>query len=284
MFFLFFHAFLWFFFVKKSFSHVRKPFSDVRYSFFLANGAFFHVKKPFCDVRYSFFLANISFCRVTRSFLRVTKWLSRQKTTFLREEICCFPLIKPHFPLENRGRDQDSLDSSIFFPVKPHPPWSGLRGLPQHLYIPYARTRGGQPLRLTGWFSNVGYCRRKFFMSIRDQMQIETPTMALFVFAFLTQFLTTIYSAFQISPSAIFGFLSAIGFLWLICWWLKEDSRRTGITWPLDLGMFLYVAWVFIVPYHLFKTRGLTGLWGILSFIVVLFAAWLSAAVITVVL
>src|ERR687896_328477 len=95
-----------------------------------------------------------------------------------------------------------------------------------------------------------------------------TPTLSaicLLVYVFGVQFADTLYLANEMAPPPGFEILSPLGFLWLICWWLESDSRRVGTKWPMDLGMFLYVAWIFIVPYHLFKTRGLRAFIGILS-------------------
>ena len=42
-------------------------------------------------------------------------------------------------------------------------------------------------------------------------------------------------------------------------WWFINDSKNHDIKWTneyLDIGMFLYAAWMFLVPYYLFKTRG----------------------------
>jgi hypothetical protein len=51
----------------------------------------------------------------------------------------------------------------------------------------------------------------------------------------------------------------------------------------MDLGMFLYIGWFFIVPYYLFKTRGVQAMIGIASFVGVFMAGWLSAAAVIVV-
>jgi len=85
----------------------------------------------------------------------------------------------------------------------------------------------------------------------------------------------------RLLPILIFAFLAVVGLergaLWarhaditgsstllqyvllfcLIGYWLDVDSRekRTFRVW--DLGFFLYVAWPFILPYYLVKTRGI---------------------------
>lgn len=121
-------------------------------------------------------------------------------------------------------------------------------------------------------------------MSISNSYRLATPTKALFAFVFVAQFVTTLYSAREIALPLFFDFLYPFASLWLICWWLREDSRRTGVTWPIDLGMFLYIAWIFILPYHLFRTRGLKGFLGIFSFIGILIAAWVAAAIVGILL
>jgi hypothetical protein len=51
----------------------------------------------------------------------------------------------------------------------------------------------------------------------------------------------------------------------------------------MDLGMFLSIGWVLVLPYYLFKTRGIKAMIGIASFLGVCVAAWSSAAIIIVV-
>ena len=112
---------------------------------------------------------------------------------------------------------------------------------------------------------------------------LVTPARAFFVFVFLIQFLDGLYVQLQIEIPGVFDTLSRIALVSLIWWWLRDDSRRLGITWVLDLGMFLFTAWLVILPYHLFKTRGLKGVIPILAYIlVVVFGA--AAAVVFVML
>jgi hypothetical protein len=106
----------------------------------------------------------------------------------------------------------------------------------------------------------------------------------LFLFTFFTQFIGGLYSAYGTELPPFFELLSRIAFAWLLWWWLREDSKRTAVTWPLDLGFFLFVGWILIIPYHLFKTRGLKGFFGILWFIGILLAAWVAATFVAVLL
>jgi len=119
-------------------------------------------------------------------------------------------------------------------------------------------------------------------MSFLTRIDLAPATKVLLVFAFITNFVGNIYSAYEIELPADFEFLSRIALTWLLWWWLKEDSKRTEVSWPLDLGFFLYVAWIVIIPYHLFATRGLKGFVGILSFIGAFAAGWLAAVLVIV--
>jgi hypothetical protein len=113
--------------------------------------------------------------------------------------------------------------------------------------------------------------------------RLAPTTKVLFIFVFFTQFLATMYATWQLEAPAAFEVLYAIAFLWLVWWWLVTDSKVTGVTWPMDLGMFLSIGWVLVLPYYLFKTRGIKAMIGIASFLGVCVAAWSSAAIIIVV-
>ncbi len=119
-------------------------------------------------------------------------------------------------------------------------------------------------------------------MNFRQRFQLATPAKVLFLFTFFVQFVGVLYSAGGIELPPLFDTIQPVAFLWLSWWWLKEDSRQTGVSWPLDMGMFLYMAWIVVLPYHLFKTRGPKGFLAIIMFIGVLSAAWITAAIISV--
>lgn len=85
----------------------------------------------------------------------------------------------------------------------------------------------------------------------------------------------------QLEAPWTFDVLSPIAFIWLIWWWLRDDSRKYGISWMLDLGMFLLMAWPIILPYHLFKTRGLSAFIPILTFILVVVSGTVTAVAVS---
>jgi hypothetical protein len=102
-------------------------------------------------------------------------------------------------------------------------------------------------------------------------------TVALVLYIAFVQIIEVAYAASEVAPPAAFDLLNPISFLGLLCWWLQKDSVRTGVSWPLDLGMFLYVGWILVLPYHLVKTRGVRGLVGICIFVGVIAAIWVLA-------
>jgi hypothetical protein len=97
--------------------------------------------------------------------------------------------------------------------------------------------------------------------------QVASPTALLYVFLVITQIVSGFYLASELEPPPSFTLLYALGFLWVVGWWMLSDSRKHGIGWVLDMGLFLYIAWPFILPYYLLKTRGAKGLLVILGFI-----------------
>jgi hypothetical protein len=94
-----------------------------------------------------------------------------------------------------------------------------------------------------------------------------SPTALLYVFLFITQVANGLYVARQTQPPEAYTLLYPLAFLWIIGWWLLKDSRRRGVGWVFDMGLFLYIAWPFFMPYYLFKTRGSRALVTILIFV-----------------
>lgn len=111
-----------------------------------------------------------------------------------------------------------------------------------------------------------------------------TPGRVLFVLIFFVQFVDGLYVIRQIDSPLVYDVMSRIAVVWVIWWWLMDDSRRLGVTWFHDLGMFLFIAWIFILPYHLFKTRGFRAFIPILAFILTALCGSVAAAVFSVLL
>ena len=97
--------------------------------------------------------------------------------------------------------------------------------------------------------------------------KMVSPTALLYIFVALTQVASGVYLAQGIEPPPAFALMYVLGFLWIIGWWLLKDSRERGVKWAFDMGLFLYIAWPFIMVYYLLRTRGIQGLFAILSFL-----------------
>ena len=88
---------------------------------------------------------------------------------------------------------------------------------------------------------------------------VTSPTALLYAFLALAQVASGIYLERELEPPPSFALIYTFGFLWVIGWWLLKDSRKRGVAWVFDMGLFLYLAWPFIMPYYLLKTRGREG-------------------------
>ena len=60
----------------------------------------------------------------------------------------------------------------------------------------------------------------------------------------------------------------------LFGWWVEADSRQTRY-WPCyDFGTFVFFGWPVVLPYYLFRTRGLRGFYLTMAF----FGLWCAPA------
>lgn len=111
-----------------------------------------------------------------------------------------------------------------------------------------------------------------------------TPLIMLCVFLVIAQLINGLYFYRGVAPSNAFSLLYSVCFFLLIGWWLKEDNKTYRIKWVYDIGFFLYLAWMFIIPYYLFKTRGIKGFITILSFVGLLLGTYLIGVIVAMLL
>ncbi|MDQ3650284.1 MAG: hypothetical protein M3458_08450 [Acidobacteriota bacterium] len=101
---------------------------------------------------------------------------------------------------------------------------------------------------------------------------IFSPPVLLLLLAILVSFYHTgigLYYALGLEPSPLFSFLYRAGLLCSVVWWLQGDSRKYKAPPVYCLGMLVSVAWMVVIPYHLFKTRGRKGLIVIVGLVIV---------------
>jgi hypothetical protein len=109
--------------------------------------------------------------------------------------------------------------------------------------------------------------------------RLGSPAALLYLFLVVTQTANGFYLAGEAEPPPAFTLLYALGLLWAVGWWLRRDSMKRGVGWVFDMGLFLYVAWPFVMPYYLLKSRGVKGLLPILAFIGAYVGALVAGAV-----
>ena len=109
---------------------------------------------------------------------------------------------------------------------------------------------------------------------------LTSPTALLYLYLVIAQTIAGFYLARGIELPPTYIYLYPLGLLWIMGWWLQNDSRKHGVAWVFDMGLFLAIAWPFIMPYYLFKTRGWRALFAILAFV----AIYLGASVLGVAL
>jgi hypothetical protein len=86
-----------------------------------------------------------------------------------------------------------------------------------------------------------------------------------------------LYYAVGLEPSLAFEFLYTVAFLCAVVWWIREEARRYKVTPVYCLGFLVSTGWMIVIPYHLYKTRGLKGFIPLVVLIAVFFAAQLVA-------
>jgi hypothetical protein len=109
---------------------------------------------------------------------------------------------------------------------------------------------------------------------------IASPAGLLYLFLLVTHPIDGLYLARGVEAPGVYRLLSLLALIWLMGWWLQQDSREHRFKWVYDMGFFLYIAWPVILPYYLFKTRGLKALLTILIFLAVYFGTYIMGVVI----
>src|SRR5258706_16137206 len=106
------------------------------------------------------------------------------------------------------------------------------------------------------------------------------PAILVFVVAGMSFGGSGLYAGLRLDEPPLLYLLATAWRLWVIGWWLTDDLRRRGGSWIYCPGLFLHVAWPFVIPYYLPKTRGPRSLIAMAVFVAVSIAAAVTGAVI----
>jgi hypothetical protein len=118
---------------------------------------------------------------------------------------------------------------------------------------------------------------------VLTKLQISKPSIYFALFLFIAQFINGLKTAQTGGYSSSSYIWFVLAFFWALSWWLNNDSKEYDIKWfdkYMDMGMFLYIGWIFLTPYYLFKTRGWKALYTIGLFIGVYFGALIIGTIV----
>jgi hypothetical protein len=89
-----------------------------------------------------------------------------------------------------------------------------------------------------------------------------------------------IYFALGVEPLPTFEFLYSFGFLCGVVWFLKAESERSAAAQAYCPGVTIGMGWLFLLPYHLLKSRGVRGLIPLFALIGTYLALQILAAIV----
>jgi len=102
-------------------------------------------------------------------------------------------------------------------------------------------------------------------MLLDKSRNIFKPVNAIVFFAVLYYLASSIIVYLGDYPSHQFEFIWYLSNSILIAWWVVEDKKDYNFHAPFEFGAFVFFAWVVVVPYYLWKTRGRKSIgWSIL--------------------
>jgi hypothetical protein len=117
-------------------------------------------------------------------------------------------------------------------------------------------------------------------MSVTELKRPTFPAAVFVGYVIAFSFIESLYLLRQVEIPIAYELLSKLAFVWAIWWWLIDDSRRRSMGSMLDLGMFLLLAWMILLPYHLFKTRRVRAFIPILVYILAIVSGRFAAAIV----
>lgn len=102
---------------------------------------------------------------------------------------------------------------------------------------------------------------------IAEQKHWLIMLVLLFVLVFIYHLGHGFYYAGGLQPSPRFDSLFIAGFLCGVVWSLRGDTKRSPVVSVYCTGLLVSLGMHFLVPYHLFKTRGAAGLLPLLAYL-----------------
>jgi hypothetical protein len=115
---------------------------------------------------------------------------------------------------------------------------------------------------------------------MKFNLQVSTSSLFFCGFLFVAQFINGFTNA-RSGYSDVSNVWYSLAFYWALGWFLN-DSRKHGtqrVDKYMDMGMFLYLGWIFFVPYYLLKTHGWKALYTVGLFLGTFVGAYIAGAI-----
>lgn len=93
-------------------------------------------------------------------------------------------------------------------------------------------------------------------MLLGKSQTIIKPINVIVFFAAIYYLLSSVAVYLGGYPSYEFQLLWYISNSLFIAWWVIEDKKKQNYHAPYEFGAFVFFAWLIVVPYYLWRTRG----------------------------
>jgi hypothetical protein len=117
------------------------------------------------------------------------------------------------------------------------------------------------------------------FMSVKISHS-RSMFLLLAILTFVYYFGQGIYALLGLEAPTVFEILYLSAFLSGTVWWMRAATRGQGFSALYCPGVMVQSGWLIVVPYYLFKTRGLRGLLPLLVLIGIFLVAQILVIVI----
>lgn len=88
-----------------------------------------------------------------------------------------------------------------------------------------------------------------------------------------------IYTARNLEPLPTFEFLYTAAFVCGVVWWLRAEIERSAVDPIYCDGLLVSLAWLILVPYYLFKIRGVHALIPLSIFVSAVIVSYIFAGI-----
>ena len=99
------------------------------------------------------------------------------------------------------------------------------------------------------------------------------------ILIFIYHFAAGFYAMGGMELSGSVEFLYDVAFSCGVIWWVRSEVHKSAVTTMYCQGMLMRAGWLFLIPYHLLKTRGTRGFLPLL----LLLGSFLAARILAVV-